>query len=371
MTVVSDRAVQPGYVVAGPMRTTLPNPPWDRTAESIPAASVSFSRRLVDHDISDRRVATSTVQVNLGAVCNQACRHCHVEAGPRRTESMTEETALRIVHLLSRSPGIQTVDLTGGAPELNPWFRMLVAESRHLGKRVIDRSNLTVLLEEGQEGLAVFLRDQGVEILASLPCYLRENVDRQRGRGVFDKSIRALRYLNRLGYGRPGSGLRLDLVHNPADPMLPGAAAELERAYRLRLLADYEITFGRLLTLANVPIHRFREDLRRRGALDEYRELLEGRFNPKAAEGVMCRSLVSVGWRGELHDCDFNLVLGWPLGGRFRTVFDIQSFDAFDGERIAFGDHCYACTAGQGSSCGGAIVDGYTGMPKAKAAVSA
>ncbi|MDX1630586.1 MAG: arsenosugar biosynthesis radical SAM protein ArsS [Thermoanaerobaculia bacterium] len=315
-----------------------------------------FFRRLVEEGVSRRRGRTETVQINLGRICNQSCTHCHVNAGPKRAESMERDTARRVTDLLERSPGVGTVDLTGGAPELNPWFRFLVSESKRQGKQVIDRCNLTVFFEKGQEDLAPFLREHEVEVVASLPCYTQENVDRQRGRGVFAKSVRALRELNRLGYGREGTGLDLSLVYNPGGPGLPPSTEDLEEAYRTRLLEDHGIVFTRLLTLTNVPIHRFRARLLRRGELEEYRRLLRESFNPVAAEGVMCRTLVSVGWDGMLYDCDFNQMLELPLGGRPRTIHDVESFDAIDGGEVAFGEHCFACTAGAGSSCTGAIV---------------
>lgn len=322
--------------------------------------SEPFASRLKQEGLCLRRRRLEVVQVNLGRQCNQACRHCHVEAGPRRTERMAPATAHRILRLLAASPDVHTLDLTGGAPELNPSFRPLVREAVALGKKVLDRSNLTILLEEGQEDLAEFLARHGVHIVASLPCYTRDNVDRQRGPGVFDKSLRALRRLNRLGYGREGTGLELDLLHNPGGPGLPGDGRALERDYKERLRADFGVDFNRLLTLTNMPIGRFRRELETRGTLEGYRDLLTRHFNPAAAEKVMCRSLVSISWNGRLFDCDFNQTLDLPAGnGRSstpRTVWDLPGFSFFNDGPIAWGDHCYGCTAGCGSSCQGRLV---------------
>lgn len=304
--------------------------------------------------VLDRR-PLETLQVNVGKLCNQACHHCHVDAGPRRLEQMDERTARRILALLAASPSVRTVDVTGGAPELNPWFRLLVEGSRGLERDVIDRCNLTVLLEPGQEDLPRFLADHQVRVVASLPCYTSENVDRQRGSGVFEKSIRALRLLNEHGYGKPDGDLGLDLVFNPGGPSLPGPQAQLEADYRERLLVDHGIHFSRLLTITNVPINRFRDDLERQGRYDEYMELLAGSFNPCAAREVMCRTLVSVSWDGGLYDCDFNQMLDLPVGDRRRTVWDVESLSELDRGSIALDDHCYACCAGAGSSCGGAL----------------
>ncbi len=314
-----------------------------------------FVERLEREALNVDRRGVEVLQVNVGKLCNQACRHCHVDAGPKRPERMDERTVRRILDLLEASPGVHTVDVTGGAPELNPWFRLLAGGARELGREVIDRSNLTVLFEPGQEDLAAFLADRGIRIVASLPCYTRDNVERQRGRGVFDKSIRALRLLNELGYGLPDGKLRLDLVFNPGGAGLPGAQAELEAAYRERLAADHGVRFHRLLTIANVPINRFREDLERSGRYGEYMDLLAGSFNPCAAREVMCRTLLSVSWTGGLYDCDFNQMLDLPAGEERRTVWDVESFEELERGPIALDDHCYACTAGSGSSCGGAL----------------
>jgi radical SAM/Cys-rich protein len=300
------------------------------------------------------RVSLETLQINVGKVCNQACHHCHVEAGPKRTESMTQKTAERVLQLLENAHEIETVDITGGAPELNPNFRRIVQVSHRLRKQVIDRCNLTVLLEPGFEDLAEFLRAQQVHIIASLPCYTAENVDKQRGRGVFERSIRALQLLNGLGYGQPASELRLDLVFNPGGASLPPAQQALEVAYKNRLRNDFGIEFNCLLTLTNMPVGRFSEQLVHIGQEKHYCELLMNHFNPATVEYVMCRRLISVSWDGRLYDCDFNQMLELPAGGRL-SVWDIDSFRGLVGKGIQLGDHCFGCTAGTGSSCGGQL----------------
>lgn len=306
--------------------------------------------------LTRRRV--TTLQVNLGYRCNQTCVHCHVAAGPKRTEEMTAETASAVVTFLDASPGIGTLDLTGGAPELNAQFRRLVEAGRARGLEVIDRCNLTILEEPGQEDLADFLAAQRVRIVASLPCYLEDNVDRQRGGGVFAASIRALRRLNALGYGR-GDGQRvLDLVYNPQGATLPPPQAELEAAYRHHLRERYGIEFDGLLTLANMPIQRFRAQLRARGELEAYLRLLRDAHRDENLERVMCRTLLSVDWRGYLYDCDFNQMLGLPLGGggtREPVHLRQVTAAALAGRPIRVAGHCWGCTAGQGSSCGGAL----------------
>jgi radical SAM/Cys-rich protein len=260
-----------------------------------------------------------------------------------------------VIELLARNPQIEVLDLTGGAPELNEQFRPLVAAARALGRRVIDRCNLTVLFEPRQEDTASLLAAHEVEIVASLPCYTPSNVDRQRGRGVFEASIAALRLLNGLGYGRPGSRLRLDLVYNPLGAALPPAQAELEERYKAELREHHGIEFHRLLTLTNMPIERFARDLERQGRLAEYVSLLVNHFNPATLPGLMCRSLVSIGYDGRVYDCDFNQMLALAAPGPERTIFDLDDFDAFDGREIATGRHCFGCTAGAGSSCSGSI----------------
>ncbi len=288
----------------------------------------------------------------MGKRCNQACRHCHVDAGPTRTEMMEGATIEAVLQLLGKSPELELLDITGGAPELNPGFRRLVAGARALGRRVIDRCNLTVLWEPRQEGTAEFLAEHDVEVVASLPCYTADNVDKQRGRGVFDKSVEALRLLNRLGYGTSRS---LTLVYNPGGAFLPPAQEGLERDYKQRLRTDFGVEFSNLLAIANMPIARFGSDLARQGRHDEYMELLAGAFNPGTVDGLMCRHLLSVGWDGALYDCDFNQMLDLPVPGPQATIFDIDDIDDWQGRPVVVGTHCFGCTAGAGSSCGGAL----------------
>jgi radical SAM/Cys-rich protein len=303
-----------------------------------------------------RRRTLETLQVNVGYVCNQTCLHCHVNAGPTRTESMTRETAGQVLEYLAAS-GAATLDLTGGAPELNAHFRDLVRGARARGARVIDRCNLTILFEPGQEDLAQFLAAERVEIVASLPCYTPELVDRQRGKGVYEKSIDAIRALNALGYGVAGSGLTIDLVYNPQGASLPPAQEKLEADYK-RILGDkFGIVFNRLFTIANMPIQRFGSTLVSKGQFNDYMKLLRSAHSDANLETVMCRSLVSVDWEGYLYDCDFNQMLGLPLrlAGRARAhLRDVLGKD-LSGNPIVVRDHCYGCTAGQGSSCGGAL----------------
>jgi radical SAM/Cys-rich protein len=303
-----------------------------------------------------RRAAARVLQLNLTRRCNLACHHCHVESSPKRSEAMDARTVARALELLAASPEISLVDLTGGAPELHPSFRELVREARRLGRRVIDRCNLTVLDEPGQEDLGEFLARERVDVVASLPCYQEGNVDGQRGRGVFTRSIAALRALNQLGFGVPGSGLVLDLVYNPVGPALPPPQAQLEADYKRELASHYGVSFGRLLTLTNMPIRRYAEWLVRRGEFERYQALLVNHFNPGAVPHLMCRDTVSVDWRGELYDCDFNQALELPLGSRRRSVWDVERLGVLEGEAIATGSHCFGCTAGAGSSCGGALV---------------
>ncbi len=306
-----------------------------------------------------RRRKLETLQVNLGYKCNQACVHCHVNAGPTRTEMMDAETADQVLAFLA-SAQVARLDLTGGAPELNPQFRRLVVAARALGVEVMDRCNLTVLEQPGQEDLAEFLAEHRVEVTASLPCYLEENVDRQRGKGVFETSLRALRRLNALGYGLPGSPLVLNLVYNPQGPQLPPAQDALERAYREHLGERFGIQFNRLFVLANMPIQRFGSMLVSKGQFARYMELLRGAHQERNLEHVMCRSLLSVDWRGFVYDCDFNqmLGLGLKLNGHGRIHLKDLLGRELDGNPIRVAEHCYGCTAGQGSSCGGALGKG-------------
>ncbi|MBI2841421.1 MAG: arsenosugar biosynthesis radical SAM protein ArsS [Acidobacteria bacterium] len=299
------------------------------------------------------RQPVRTLQVNVGKLCNQACHHCHVEAGPARTETMSAEVADRVLELLARSPGVETLDLTGGAPELNPNFRRLVVEARRLGRQVIDRCNLTILLEPGMEQLSEFMAAQQVRIVASLPCYQAKNVDKQRGRGVFDKSIDAMRRLNRLGYGTPGSPLEIDLVYNPGGAYLPPPQDQLEAQYREELGRLFGLRFNRLLTITNMPIKRFADFLDRVGQSQAYMCLLANHFNPATVGGLMCRSLLNIGWDGRMYDCDFNQMLEIPTPA--RTIWEIHSLSALTGRQISTGRHCFGCTAGAGSSCTGAL----------------
>lgn len=295
-----------------------------------------------------------TLQVNLGYQCNQSCLHCHVNAGPNRKEMMDEETLGLILKVLAARQ-IGTLDLTGGAPELHSRFRDLVSRATALGVHVIDRCNLTVLFERGQDGLAEFLARNNVEVVASLPCYLSENVDRQRGDGVFDKSIAALLQLNALGYGREGSGLKLNLVYNPQGPSLPPDQIALEAAYKRELFEHHGIVFNQLFVITNMPIQRFGSTLISRGQFNDYVLLLKENFSAANAAHVMCRNLVSVDWQGYLYDCDFNQQLGLALPGEGRPhLRDLLQAD-LQGNLIRVAEHCYGCTAGQGSSCGGAM----------------
>jgi radical SAM/Cys-rich protein len=296
------------------------------------------------------------LQLNLGYKCNQSCLHCHVNAGPTRTETMSRETIGDALAFLGVS-GVKTLDITGGAPELHPHFRELVVRARELGVRVIDRCNLTILEEPRQEDLAVFLKDNQVEIIASLPCYTEELVDRQRGKGVYEKSIRALQRLNSLGYGAPGGALVLNLVYNPQGPSLPPDQATLEADYKRVLGGQHGIVFNRLLAIANMPIQRFGSTLVSKGQFDEYMALLHRSHRPENLDAVMCRDTLSVDWQGALYDCDFNQMLGLPLRleGRKRAQLSELIGRDLAGNPIAVRDHCYGCTAGQGSSCAGAL----------------
>jgi radical SAM/Cys-rich protein len=318
-------------------------------------ASVSFRDQLRQHGLGElRRREVTTLQINVGKLCNQACHHCHVEAGPKRTEIMPAEVAERVLSLLAATASIHTVDITGGAPELNANFRRLVSESRRMGKGVIDRCNLTVLFESGQEKLLEFLAENQVEITASLPCYTESNVDQQRGKGAFEKSIRALHMLNSIGYGQAGSGLTLNLVYNPLGASLPPPQAKLEADYKRELRNNYGIEFNRLFTITNMPIKRFAEMLFREGKHESYMALLANHFNPLTVEGLMCRDLVSIGWDGKIYDCDFNQMLDIETPSA-KTIWQINTFSDLAHNRIATDSHCFGCTAGAGSSCGGSL----------------
>lgn len=303
---------------------------------------------------SIRRKQLDTLQVNIGYRCNQTCVHCHVNAGPKRTEMMDHETMALIPQVLERRR-LGALDLTGGAPELHQGFRELVRNARALGVRVIDRCNLTILFEPGQEDLADFLAAHQVEVVASLPCYSSANVDQQRGKGVFDKSIAALQRLNGLGYGVEGSGLALNLVYNPLGPVLPPAQSQLEAAYKRELAEHFGIVFNQLFTLANMPIQRFGSTLISKGQFNDYMRLLKDNYAAANLDNVMCRTLVSVDWQGFLYDCDFNQQLGLPLPGQGRPHLRNLLADDLSARSIRVADHCFGCTAGQGSSCGGAL----------------
>jgi len=303
-----------------------------------------------------QRTALETLQVNLGYLCNQSCLHCHVNAGPKRTEIMDAATISNIIDFLATG-SVRVLDLTGGAPELNPHFRTLVEAACERGIEVIDRCNLTVLLTPGQSDTAQFLSDNKVKVVASLPCYSKENVDSQRGDGVFEDSLEALRLLNRLGYGQAGSGRVLDLVYNPQGAVLPPAQKPLEEDYKTHLESNWGIQFNALLTLANMPIKRFGSTLVSRGEFDDYMQLLRGAHKDENMASVMCRSLISVDWQGYLYDCDFNQMLEIPMpsdGQEKLHIRDLASL-AVEGRPIRVADHCYGCTAGQGSGCGGAL----------------
>jgi radical SAM/Cys-rich protein len=302
------------------------------------------------------RTRLDTLQVNVGYRCNQSCVHCHVAAGPHRTEEMSSETIDTVLNFLDRQR-VSTLDITGGAPELHPHFRRLVSSARDLGVRVMDRCNLTILEQPGHEDLADFLARQQVEIVASMPCYLQDNVERQRGKGVFDGSIRGLQKLNALGYGRDGSGLILNLVYNPQGPSLPPPQSPLEADYKRVLGADHGIIFNRLFTLANMPIQRFGAMLLAKGLFDDYLALLQQSHLDANLFGVMCRSLISIDFRGYVYDCDFNQMLDLPTsyGGDERVHLSRLVDQDLTDRPIRVAGHCFGCTAGQGSSCGGAL----------------
>ena len=304
-----------------------------------------------------RRKIVDTLQVNLGYRCNQSCVHCHVNAGPNRTEEMSRDTIDAVIAFIAASPEIRTLDLTGGAPELNPHFSELVVAARARRVRVIDRCNLTILEEPGQDGLAEFLATHGVEIVASMPCYLEDNVDRQRGKGTFNASIRGLQRLNALGYAQPDSGLTLNLVYNPQGASLPPGQEALERDYKQHLAQHFGVAFNQLFTLANMPIQRFGSMLVSKGHFNSYMQLLRSAHREDNLAQVMCRSLVSVDWQGYLYDCDFNQQLGLPIWhvGKPRVHLSEVPAKHLEDQPIRVADHCFGCTAGQGSSCGGAL----------------
>jgi len=318
------------------------------------AAAADFQGTLRQHGLGElQRREVTTLQINVGKLCNQACHHCHVEAGPKRTEIMPANVAERLMTMLAATPSIHTVDITGGAPELNANFRWLVSESRRMGKQVIDRCNLTVLFEPREDTLAEFLAANQVEVTASLPCYTESNVDQQRGKGAFEKSIRALRLLNAIGYGQV-QGLTLNLVYNPLGASLPPPQEKLETDYKVQLRDNFGIEFDRLFTITNMPIKRFAEFLAREGRQEAYMALLTNHFNPATVNGLMCRDLVSVGWDGRIYDCDFNQMLDLETPSK-KTIWEIESFAELAQNPIATDGHCFGCTAGAGSSCGGSL----------------
>jgi radical SAM/Cys-rich protein len=319
-----------------------------------PRADRSFDEKLALLGVELRAAAVDTLQVNVGKLCNQACKHCHVDASPTRKEIMTRTTAEAVLEVIRRFR-IPQLDITGGAPELNPSFRWLVREARELSTHVIVRHNLTVMFERGQEDLPEFFRDHAVEIVSSLPYFLEEQTDNQRGHGVFSKSIDALRRLNSVGYGQEGSGLILNLVYNPVGAFLPPAQASIEADFKRELSKRYGLIFNSLYTITNMPINRFLDYLRRSGNEEHYMRKLVQAFNVNTINGLMCRNLVSVDWTGRLYDCDFNQMLELPITHELPQM--IQNFDPaiFAGRRIMTGSHCFGCTAGAGSSCGGAV----------------
>ncbi|MEM1063516.1 MAG: arsenosugar biosynthesis radical SAM (seleno)protein ArsS, partial [Planctomycetota bacterium] len=323
--------------------------------ETVGRGVVRFDDTLAEHGLAGLKAGQiETLQVNVGKLCNMTCRHCHVDAGPdRKAEVMSRETADAVLDLLRRTD-IGTLDLTGGAPEMCPQFEHLVTTARSLGRHVIDRCNLTILMLRRYAHMAEFLAEHQVEIVASLPCYTAENTDAQRGDGVFDDSIAALKLLNSLGYGTDG-GPGLTLVYNPGGPSLPPPQEKLEADYKTRLREDFGIEFTRLFTITNMPISRFLEDLLEQGRFDEYMEKLVDAFNPAAADGVMCRSMVSVNWDGRLSDCDFNQMLDLDLGGGLpQYISELADPSVLAGRSVVTGRHCYGCTAAAGSGCRGA-----------------
>ena len=316
---------------------------------------LSFDAQLDQAGLPPLHASGITIlQINVGKLCNQTCRHCHVDAGPDRSETMSVETAEHCMAALAKTD-IPTVDITGGAPELNPLFRWLVEQSRRLGRHVMDRCNLSVLLLPSQADLAEFLARHQVEIIASLPSYRASQTDAQRGEGIFEKSLEALRLLNRLGYGRPGSGLALNLVYNPVSAFLPPKQDAMEAQFKKELQTHYGIEFNRLYTITNMPISRFLEFLIESGNYEQYMTRLANAFNPSAAAGVMCRHTLSVGWDGRLYDCDFNQMLELPVDhGAPSHIRDFNPAQLHH-RQIVTRNHCYGCTAGSGSSCGGSV----------------
>ena len=318
---------------------------------------ISFSKMITDSNLDLSPVNIETLQVNITKLCNQACRHCHVDSSPKRREMLSDEHVDKIVSLLKAYPEIKVLDITGGAPELHSRFKDLVVAARDLGKRVMVRHNLTVTMDphpmtkESMEYLPEFFAEYGVEIVSSLPYYREYMTDRQRGSGVFKKSIESLKRLNSLGFGVQ-DGRILNLVYNPVGPYLPASQETLTKEYKTELKSSYDIQFNQLFVITNMPIHRFKGDLERKGQFEEYMEKLWSAFNPTAAEGIMCRYMVSVGFDGKLYDCDFNQMLEMPVSSYVKTLDDFD-YDKLMSRKIVFANHCFGCTAGAGSSCGG------------------
>ena len=321
--------------------------------DNIPTSGPHFHEVLDQHDLNLKHAQPNELQINLGKLCNLACHHCHVDAGPKRTEIMTWKAMQKIL-VWAKAAKIKKVDLTGGAPELNPHFRQFCEELLTLKIEITSRCNITVLFEKGQEDLAQWYADKKIRLVCSLPCYTEDNVDAQRGKGVFDKSIEGLQLLNSLGYGIEDS-LPLDLVYNPGGDFLPPAQEQLEQDYRDMLGNNFDITFSTLLTITNIPINRFAHALKRDGKIENYQSLLVDNFNPMTVEDLMCRHLINLDWLGRVYDCDFNQMLDIPFSGADATYLWDLPIDDIEGKPIATNRHCFGCTAGAGSSCGGAL----------------
>jgi radical SAM/Cys-rich protein len=325
-----------------------------KTSHQVPDCGPQFSTVLAENDLSLRRAEPTEIQINLGKLCNLACHHCHVDAGPNRTENMTWEIMEKILNWID-STNIKKADLTGGAPELNPHFRRFCSELIARGIQITSRCNITVLYEPGQEDLAQWYADNNIRLVCSLPCYTEDNVDAQRGKGVFDKSISGLKLLNKLGYGIEGSSLLLDLVYNPVGAFLPPEQSGLEKDYRDMLSQNFNITFSNLLAITNIPINRFAHSLRRDGKLENYQELLVNNFNSATVDNLMCRHLYNVDWLGKVYDCDFNQMLDIPMANKkSQYIWEVDNSKTKDAH-IAVDRHCFGCTAGAGSSCSGTL----------------
>lgn len=333
----------------------------ENTLRLVEQKKYDFEYKLNANNLDLTPISIETLQVNVTLKCNQACLHCHVDSSPKRTEQMSKETMDKCLEILKDNPQIKYLDLTGGAPELNPHFDYFVIEAKKIGKHIMVRHNLTVTIDgdpttkESKKYLPKFYADNQVEVISSLPYYQEYFTDKQRGKGVFQKSIDSLRMLNEVGYGNGDSNLILDLVYNPVGAFLPASQHSLEDDFKKELLEKYKIKFNKLYTITNMPIHRFKEQLERNGTFEEYMEKLVNAFNPAAAKGVMCRSLLSVSYDGKIYDCDFNQMLDLQVfNGKPMTVFDFD-YDKLMNRKIIFDSHCFGCTAGAGSSCGGAI----------------